>query len=114
MAAFDGKVVLITGGALGMGRGTALEFARQGARVAICDIDAAAGPRTAAEITGGGLFVEADLARAADCERAVRATVERFGGLGVLFDNVGIQPLDSYRTAEDTSEASWDRVLGVE
>jgi len=113
MGAFDGKVALVTGGALGMGRGTALEFARQGARVAIADIDPVAGPRTAAEIQGEGLFVEADLARAADCERVVRATVDRFGGLDVLFNNVGIQPLDSYRNAEDTSEEMWDRILGV-
>lgn len=116
MGAFDGKVALITGGALGMGRGTALEFARQGARVGIADIDPAAGRNAVSAIEqegGQALLVEGDLVRAAECERAVRETVARFGGLDVLFNNVGIQPLDSYHSAEDTTEEMWDRILGV-
>jgi NAD(P)-dependent dehydrogenase (short-subunit alcohol dehydrogenase family) len=113
---FAGKVAIVTGGALGMGRVTAQEFARQGAQVTIADIDAQAGAAAVAEIErdgGQALLVEADLARAADCERVVRSTVERFGGVDVLFNNVGIQPLDSYANAEDTTEAQWDRILGV-
>jgi NAD(P)-dependent dehydrogenase (short-subunit alcohol dehydrogenase family) len=111
---YDDKVVIITGGALGMGRGAALEFARQGARVAIGDVNAAAGQRTVADLPDGqGLLVEADFSRAADCERVVRETVRAFGGVDVLFNNVGIQPLDSYRTVEDTSEEQWDQILGI-
>jgi NAD(P)-dependent dehydrogenase (short-subunit alcohol dehydrogenase family) len=113
---FEGKVAIVTGGALGMGRVTAQEFARQGAQVTIADIDPAAGAAAVADIErdgGQALVVEADLARAADCERVVRSTVERFGGVDVLFNNVGIQPLDSYANAEETSEAQWDRILGV-
>jgi NAD(P)-dependent dehydrogenase (short-subunit alcohol dehydrogenase family) len=113
---FEGKVAIVTGGALGMGRVTAQEFARQGAQVTIADIDPAAGAAAVAEIErdgGQALVVEADLARAADCERVVRSTVERFGGVDVLFNNVGIQPLDSYANAEDTTEAQWDRILDV-
>jgi NAD(P)-dependent dehydrogenase (short-subunit alcohol dehydrogenase family) len=99
-----------------MGRGAALEFARQGAAVTIADIDRPAGQQAVQDIEhegGQALLVEADLARAADCERVVRETVARFGGVDVLFNNVGIQPLESYRTAEDTSEAQWDRILDV-
>jgi NAD(P)-dependent dehydrogenase (short-subunit alcohol dehydrogenase family) len=113
---FAGKVAIVTGGALGMGRTTAQEFARQGAQVTIADIDPRAGATAVADIErdgGQALLVEADLARAADCERVVRATVERFGGVDVLFNNVGIQPLDSYQSAEDTTEEQWDRILGV-
>jgi NAD(P)-dependent dehydrogenase (short-subunit alcohol dehydrogenase family) len=110
---FDRKVVIVTGAALGMGRATALEFARQGARVCIADVNAEAGRRTVAEMDGQGLLVEADLARAADCQRVVSETLTAFGGVDVLFNNVGIQPADSYRTIEDTSEEQWDRILGV-
>jgi NAD(P)-dependent dehydrogenase (short-subunit alcohol dehydrogenase family) len=110
---FDGKVVIVTGAALGMGRATALEFARQGARVCVADVNTEAGRRTVAEMDGQGLLVEADLARAADCQRVVSETLTAFGGVDVLFNNVGIQPADSYRSVEDTSEEQWDRILGV-
>jgi NAD(P)-dependent dehydrogenase (short-subunit alcohol dehydrogenase family) len=110
---FDSKVVIVTGAALGMGRASALEFARQGARVCVADVNAEAGRRTVAEMDGQGLLVEADLARAADCQRVVSETLTAFGGVDVLFNNVGIQPADSYRTVEDTSEEQWDRILGV-
>ncbi len=113
MGTFDGKVVIVTGGAQGMGRATALEFSRQGARVCIADIDATAGKQAVAELTGEGLLVEADLAREAECRRVVAETVKTFGGVDVLFNNVGIQPGDSYCTVEDTSEALWDRIVGV-
>jgi NAD(P)-dependent dehydrogenase (short-subunit alcohol dehydrogenase family) len=116
---FDGKVAIVTGGALGMGQATALAFARAGARVAIADVNAEAGRATLAELDataagpGHGLFVEADVARAADCQRVVAETVDRFGGLDILFNNVGIQPLESYRDVVDTPEALWDRILDV-
>jgi NAD(P)-dependent dehydrogenase (short-subunit alcohol dehydrogenase family) len=116
MGEFDNKVVIVTGGALGMGRASALEFARQGARVTIADIDRAAGQSAVAEIEaerGQAWLVEADVARATECERVVRETVERFGGVDVLFNNVGIQPLESYRNVEGTSEAMWDRIQDV-
>jgi NAD(P)-dependent dehydrogenase (short-subunit alcohol dehydrogenase family) len=110
---FDGKVAIVTGGALGMGRAAAIEFARQGAQVCIADIDAIAGQAAADAIGDAALFVEADLARAEQCQRVVSEAAKAFGGVNVLFNNVGIQPLDSYRTVEDTSEAMWDRILDV-
>jgi NAD(P)-dependent dehydrogenase (short-subunit alcohol dehydrogenase family) len=110
---FDGKVAIVTGGALGMGRAAAIEFAREGANVCIADIDPVAGQQAVEAIPNKALLVEADLARAADCERVVRETVTRFGGIDVLFNNVGIQPGESYRNVEDTTEQQWDRILGV-
>lgn len=116
MGSFDGKVVIVTGGALGIGRATALEFAREGARVAVADVNEAAGQavlRQIGETPGKGLFVRADVSKSADCQRVVAETVARFGGVDVLFNNVGIQPAESYRTAEDTPEEIWDRIIDV-
>ena len=117
MGTCDGKVVIVTGGALGIGRACALAFAREGARVTIADIDPSAGARTLADIgssTGGpGHLVVGDLAQPSLCQRVVRETIDRFGGVDVLFNNVGIQPLDSYQNVESTTEAMWDRILDV-
>jgi len=116
MGAYDHKVVVVTGGALGIGSACAIEFAREGARVTIADINEAAGRSTieAIEDLGGqGLLVLGDVAHASDCRRVVRETVDRFGGLDVLFNNVGIQPQESYLNVEDTPEETWDRILDV-
>jgi NAD(P)-dependent dehydrogenase (short-subunit alcohol dehydrogenase family) len=114
--AFEGKVVIVTGGGAGMGRATAIEFARQGGQVCVADISQSAAESAVRDIEsagGQGLAATADLARAADCERVVAQTVERFGAIDVLFNNVGIQPLDSYQNVENTTEEMWDRILGV-
>ncbi len=108
-----GKVALITGAGSGIGRATALLFAREGARVAVCDLNPAGGEATVAAVRGAGgeaVFVEADVARAADCERAVRQTLAAFGRLDVLFNNAGIT---RRANVVDTSEADWDAVMAV-
>ncbi len=116
MGEFDGKVVIITGGALGIGQATALEFAKAGARVSVADVNRKAGDVVVREIErlgGEGLMVQADMSISSDCERVVGRTVERFGGVDVLFNNVGIQPPESYLNVEDTPEEMWDRIMGV-
>ena len=116
MGSYEGKVVIVTGGALGMGRATAMEFAKEGASVTIADVDTVAGPAAVAEIRGTGgkaYFVAADVSKGEACQGVVQRTVQAFGGLDVLFNNVGIQPQESYRTAEDTSEEMWDRIMDV-
>ncbi len=116
MGEFEGKVAIVTGGALGMGGATAHRFAEEGARVVVADINAPAGEKIARgleERGSRGMFVEADVSRAADCQRVVAETTRRFGGVDILFNNVGIQPSDSYMRAEDLSEELWDRILGV-
>ena len=116
MGAFDGKTVIVTGGGYGIGRATALEFAREGANVTIADINEEVGTAVIAEVKAlgaGGLLVVADLAKSADCRRVVAETVETFGGVDVLFNNVGIQPPDLYFSVEDTPEEVWDRILGI-
>ena len=111
----DGKVALITGAAAGIGRETALLFAREGARVVCVDLDDAGGRETASRITAEGgeaVFVRADVSRDADCRAMVAEAERRFGRLDVLFNNAGIMdPADDDAVATD--EAVWDRTMAV-
>src|SRR5690606_29925140 len=87
------KVALITGGGGGIGRETALLFAREGARVVVVDVNDAAGEQTveAVQAQGGeAIYVHADVARSADCAAMVAAAESHFGKLNVLFNNAGI------------------------
>lgn len=107
------KVALITGGASGIGRATAMLFAREGAAVVIADINVQSGEEVVQEIKSAGgkaLFVPCDVTQAEDCQRAVEAAVTTFGGLDILFNNAGI-----IRRADvlHTTEAEWDRVMEV-
>src|SRR5437867_1607483 len=112
MGSFDGKIAIVTGGALGMGRAAALAFAREGARVTVADVNETAGRATVAEMGDSrGLLVVADVSKSGDCRRVVDETARAFGGVDVLFNNVGIQPLASYQNVEDTSEETWDRIV---
>ncbi len=116
MGEFDGKSVIITGGALGMGADVAVEFARAGASVAIADINEVAAASTLEKMQAAGtegLFVHADVSQDAACRRVVSDTAAAFGGVDVLFNNVGIQPSDSYANVEGTSEELWDRIIGI-
>jgi NAD(P)-dependent dehydrogenase (short-subunit alcohol dehydrogenase family) len=116
MGIFDGKTVIVTGGALGIGSATAAEFAQEGANVAIADVNLEAGQAVVSEIEAAGgtcMLVEADVGLNAECRRVVSETVAAYGGVDVLFNNVGIQGPASYRNVEDTPEELWDRILDV-
>jgi NAD(P)-dependent dehydrogenase (short-subunit alcohol dehydrogenase family) len=109
----EGKTAIITGGASGIGRATALLLAREGASILIVDVNEAAGKQVEREISlsgGRGSFEVADVTRTADCRRAVQRGIEAFGGVSILFNNAGI-----IRRASiiDTSEEDWDRVMSV-
>ena len=113
MGSLTGKRALITGGASGIGRATALLFAREGAAVSVVDIDETGGQAVAqmnVDEGGQAIFVRCDVTQAADCQRAVLETVDRLGGLDILFNNAGI-----IRRANvlDTTEEQWDRVMAV-
>ena len=110
------KVVIVTGGAHGIGEAAVLAFAREGYRVALLDIDTAGADRVksrAASLPGPVACVSADVSRADPARNAVREVVSTFGGIDVVFNNAGIQPADSYKRAEDLDEAMWDRVMDV-
>jgi NAD(P)-dependent dehydrogenase (short-subunit alcohol dehydrogenase family) len=108
-----GKVALITGGASGIGRATALLFACEGAAIALADVNAEAGQRVVDEIVkaGGRAFFEAmDVTRATDCQRLVERTIRELGLIDILFNNAGII---RRATVLDLSEDDWDRVMAV-
>jgi NAD(P)-dependent dehydrogenase (short-subunit alcohol dehydrogenase family) len=111
--ALSGKVALITGAASGIGRATARLFAREGAAVAIADINLQAGKAVAEEIvqSGGHSFVEqGDVTQSADCNRVVERTMREFGAIHVLFNNAGII---RRATVLELSEQDWDQVMAV-
>ncbi|MFI6387395.1 SDR family NAD(P)-dependent oxidoreductase [Nonomuraea sp. NPDC050540] len=108
MSTLDGKVAVVTGGASGIGRATAILFAKEGAKVVVADVDAAGARAVAEEI--GGTAVPADVSRPEDCELIVRTAVETYGGLHVLFNNAGII---RRTTALDLDVEEWDRVMAV-
>jgi NAD(P)-dependent dehydrogenase (short-subunit alcohol dehydrogenase family) len=91
---FDGKTVLITGGAMGIGRATALAFAREGAAVMIGDIDDRASETVALIEAAGGKAAckSADVSDAEAMTELVRDTVARFGGMHMAFNNAGVLP----------------------
>jgi len=106
---FTGKVVLITGGASGMGAASVREFAKAGAQVVIVDINGALAKTVAAEI-GAGEPLIGDVADSAFCNLAVETTLARHGRLDVLVNCAGV----IFRAAaEGTSDESWRRVMGV-
>ncbi len=111
---FEGKVVLVTGAAGGIGRAAVLRFAEEGARVAAADLEGAGleGVVAAVEKAGGeALAVAADVTRTDAWQRAVAQTTDRFGGIDALFNNAGIEGV--VKPIEEYPEEVFDQVLAV-
>ena len=105
------KVAIVTGSAAGIGRATAVRFAREGAKVTVTDVDAAGAEETVGLIRDSGgeaVFVEADLREEQAIRGVVHQTLEAFGRIDVLVNNAGIMWFGS--TMEETAEA-WDNVF---
>lgn len=108
------KVAIITGGTSGMGKATALLFAKEGARVAVgSSRNVTGGQELVQEIEdlgGQALYVQTDVSKAADCARLVGQTVEKFGRLDILFNNAGFS---NYGSVVEFAEEDWDRLMAV-
>jgi NAD(P)-dependent dehydrogenase (short-subunit alcohol dehydrogenase family) len=115
---FQGKVAVVTGGTSGIGRVTALEFARAGAKVAVAGRRGEEGAAVVKEIASAGgeaLFVQTDVAQEAQVQHLIEETVRRFGRLDIAFNNAGVEhasPLVEF-SAEDYRKVFDINVLGV-
>lgn len=109
-----GKTAIITGGGGGIGRSTALRFAKEGARVAVADIDSAIGEETVRlikEDSGEAIFVKTDVTDSKQIKALINTTTSTFGALHILFNNAGIG--NSVVRSVDLSEEEWDRVIDI-
>ena len=114
--AFAGRVAFITGGASGIGRATALAFARVGASVAVADVSEKGNQETARlieEESGRALAVKCDVSRSDDVQTALNNTIGAFGRLDFAFNNAGIEPKNPAPTA-DYEEEEWNRIIDID
>jgi len=113
-ADLDGKIGLVTGGTSGIGRDTAVLFAKAGAKVVVAGRRDAQGHETVDLIRaagGDGLFVKTDVSKASDVEALVQKAVEQFGRLDVAFNNAGVEGV--FAPIVRQSEEDWDRTINI-
>lgn len=116
MSEFQNRVVIVTGGAKGIGGGISRAFAKEGAQVLCADVDVVAGKQIESESTdwaGKIQFIEADVTKDAVCKTLIEIAISQWGRLDVVCNNVGIQPTNSYLPAHELSEELWDRIIDV-
>ena len=113
MSRFEDRVVIVSGGASGIGWAAALAFAREGARVVVFERGREAARQSEARLGEQGLeghSLTVDVSRARDVQRGVAAVTIRFGGVDVLVNNAGVEHAAALH---ETAEEDWDRVVGV-
>ena len=111
---FASKVAFVTGAGSGMGRTTALAFAREGAAVVAADISDQGNQETARMITelgGRALTVRCDVTRSEDVQAALNHAIDAFGRLDIAFNNAGAEQQPS--VTADVTEAEWDRIIAI-
>lgn len=115
MSDLEGKVAIVTGGASGIGRASALLFASRGCHAMLTDQDRTGGAAVVNELLQGdsrrGAYMPVDVSNAAQVEAVVRETVARFGRLDILLNSAAIYP--PFPSLLETSEAAWDQVLSI-
>lgn len=114
MAMLEGKVAFITGGASGIGAGTAKRFAQEGAHVVLADLQEQEGEKVRGEIEANGgqaLYVNCDVSDADSVKQAIETTIGQFGRLDVLFANAGINGV--WAPVEELQPEEWDKTLNI-
>ncbi|PFV79040.1 SDR family NAD(P)-dependent oxidoreductase [Bacillus thuringiensis] len=104
-----GKVAIVTGGGIGIGRNTALLLAKQGAKVIVTDIDQESGQATVEEITnlgGEALFVFYDMEKQGDWQRVISITLNEFSRIDMLFQNAGLYKIDSIFSRQQENDSN--------
>lgn len=110
----NGKVAIVTGAAAGIGRATAMAFAKEGAKVVVADVTAPGGEETVNCIRRGGgdaIFVQTNVAIESEVASLIKATIDAYGRLDYAFNNAGIE--GAIAPAAEYPVEMWDRVLGV-
>lgn len=110
---FPNHIAIVTGGASGIGLATSLQLAREGARVAIVDINREAGCEAVAQIErdgGTAMYLYADVSQSAEVQGVINHVVEQWGRIEVLINNAGIM---RFQPVMELGEADWDRVMNV-
>ena len=108
------KVAFITGGASGIGKGTALRFAQEGARVVLADLDREAGEAVRGQIEQAGgqaLFVECDVSQAGSVEAAIAQALQTYGRLDIVFANAGVNGV--WAPIEELQPDEWARTINI-
>jgi NAD(P)-dependent dehydrogenase (short-subunit alcohol dehydrogenase family) len=109
---FKDKVALVTGGSFGIGRATALAFARKGAKVVLADWIENQETMDMIENLGGiAIFVKCDVSKSDDVEALIKKTIDTFGQLDFAYNNAGIEGASA--TTQDCSEENWDKTIGI-
>jgi NAD(P)-dependent dehydrogenase (short-subunit alcohol dehydrogenase family) len=111
---FEDKVALVTGGAMGIGKATALAFAREGAKVIVADIAENEGQKVVNILKKNGsdaIFAKCDVSRAGDVERMIKTAADTYGRLDCCFNNAGISV---FGLTADLKEEEWDRAISVD
>src|ERR1700752_503045 len=112
MGRLDNKVAVITGGASGMGRATAIRFAGEGAAVVVADLNEEGGASTVRQCKENGghaVFQKADVAAEADIEALIARAVSEYGSLDVTFNDAGL--IGAVGPLEEITAESWDRTM---
>lgn len=113
------KVVLVTGGAAGIGKATALRFAEEGAKVVICDVNEAAGQETVKQLGEGAAFFKVNVTNREDVQKWIDAVVAKYGRIDVIVNNAGVLrdgQLIKFKEGQllgQMSEADFDLVISV-